>query len=63
MSADEATHLRAAMADELEARLAAALRSVRELLRIADAHGFMAAEDQANVRAARALVVEEERRG
>lgn len=59
---DEAATAHARASDELAARLAAALRSVRELLSIASRHGYMAAEDQANVRAARALLVEEEGR-
>lgn len=58
---DEALHARARAADDLEARLAAALLSIRQLLAIADANGYMPHEQQQDVRAARALLVEESR--
>lgn len=63
MTRDEAITARAAAADELESRLAAALRSVRELLSLARSVGFTTAEQQEQLRAARALLVEEERHG
>ena len=59
---DEATLARSLAADELEARLAAALTSVRELLSLARTAGFTTPEQQQAIRAARALLVEEEGR-
>ena len=60
MTRDEATLARSQRADELEARLEAALTSLRELLRLVG--GYMTAEQQEQVRYARALLAEEERR-